>query len=309
MESTPGPSSSLQSAIQQFLTYLVARNLSQNTIRAYRRDLAQLVNSVAANATASDVDRNAVRSFLVKLHQDGIGRSSVYRKLEAIKSFYRWADNEGISFDGRILNLSTPRERDKLPNVPSEKEMERLLDGKILTACPERDRVILELLYGSGLRASELAGVNLADFKYKDALLIRGKGKKERMVPLTEPTQIAVEAWLPIREQLLIKFTLKTDALLFSVGPLRSLERLDVRSIHRIVRGVAMAKGLRNYHPHMLRHACGTHLHDHDVPLLAIARLLGHSKLATTQIYTRVSTGRMLDVYLKAHPHARKSGF
>jgi len=248
-----------------------------------------------------------VRSFLVQLHKDGIGRSSVYRKLEAIKSFYRWADNEGMTFDGRILNLSTPRERDKLPNVPSEKAMQRLLDGKILTACPERDRVILELLYGSGLRASELAGVNLADFKYKDALLIRGKGKKERMVPLTEPTQTAIEAWLPVRERLLMDFALQTDALLFSAGPHRSLERLDVRSIHRIVRRAAMAKGLQDYHPHMLRHACGTHLHDHDVPLLAIARLLGHSKLATTQIYTRVSTGRMLDVYRKAHPHAHQS--
>ncbi len=231
--------------------------------------------------------------------------------------------------------------------------MMRLCDGKSASACPERDRVIPELVYGSGLRASELVGVNLSDFKYKDALLIRGKGRKERIVPVTEPTQSAIQAWLPVREQLLMKFNLKTDALLFRIrqknvalklaiqkayaggaapkqrdlarqlgvsqasisvvhkqasqgmgGPSRAAKRLDVRSVRRILKAIAKEKGLAEYHPHQLRHACGTHLHDNDVPLLAISRLLGHSRLATTQIYTRVSVGRMMRAYRTAHPHA-----
>jgi integrase/recombinase XerC len=116
-----------------------------------------------------------------------------------------------------------------------------------------------------------------------------------------------LEAWLPIRSALLEKSGMQTDALFFSVGPRESAERLDVRTVHRVVSGIAEAKGLPAYHPHQLRHACATHMHDHGAPLQAVAILLGHKKLSTTQIYTRVSTGRMLDVYRKAHPHAGPS--
>jgi integrase/recombinase XerC len=154
---------------------------------------------------------------------------------------------------------------------------------------------------------SELVAVNLSDFKRVDVLLVRGKGRKERLVPVTECSEAAIAAWLPVREQLLMDFNLQTDALLFSVGPRHSFERLDVRSASRIVKRIALAKGLPAYHPHLLRHACGTHLHDNGVPILPISRLLGHARLETTEIYTRVSTGRMLDVYRKAHPHARPS--
>lgn len=249
------------------------------------------------------MDRRVIRLFLRYLHSTGISRSSVYRKLEAIKSFFRWADNEGLPCDQRIFTLASPKLREQLPDVPSAKEMERYCNGVLRTACPERDRVVAELLYGSGLRAGELAAVNLADFKRRDVLLVRGKGRKERMVTVTECAQEAIQKWLPVREKLLMDFGLETDALLFSAGRHRS-QRLDVRRIRRIVAAIAKEKGLPDYHPHLLRHACGTHLHDNGVPLLAISRLLGHAKLATTQIYTRVSTGRMLDVYRKAHPHA-----
>jgi integrase/recombinase XerC len=240
------------------------------------------------------------------LHEAGISRNSAYRKLQAIKTFYRWVDDEGLPHDARILSLSSPHGRDCIPDVPSELAMMRLCDTTVVTAFPERDRVIPELLYGSGIRVSELAGVNLSDFKYKDALLIRGKGRKERIVPVTECAQSAIEAWLPIREIFLLKFDLRTPALLLSLGPHHSAERMDVRSLHRILKKMVKGKGLPDYHPHQLRHACGTHLHDNGVPLLAISRLLGHSRLATTQIYTRVSVGRMMKSYNAAHPHAVK---
>jgi site-specific recombinase XerD len=189
----------------------------------------------------------------------------------------------------------------ELPDIPSEADMKRLLDGPIPTACPERDRVILELLYGSGLRAAEMAGVNVEDFKDSRTLLVRGKGRKERLVPVGKFARTALDEWLPLRKKLLGKR--KTDALVFSVGPKKS-GRLDVRSIHRTVRQVAAAKGLPAYHPHQLRHACATHMHDHGAPIQVISTMLGHARLSTSQLYTRVSAGRMLETYRRAHPDA-----
>jgi site-specific recombinase XerD len=149
-----------------------------------------------------------------------------------------------------------------------------------------------------------VAGIKCGDINGENTLLVHGKGKKDRLVPIGRCAQRAWEAWLPIRSALLEKSKLKIEALFFSVGPNKSAPHLDVRSIHRIVSGTAEAKGLPAYHPHQLRHACATHMHDHGAPLQAVAIMLGHARLSTTQIYTRVSTGRMLDVYRNAHPHA-----
>jgi integrase/recombinase XerC len=182
--------------------------------------------------------------------------------------------------------------------------MAKLLHGKIPTACPERDRVILELLYSCGLRAHEVIGVNVDDFKAKNTLIVRGKGKKERMVPVGRKAQLAVAEWLPLRKKMIAEMELETPALFFSIGPRVSLERLDVRTVGRILKTVAKAKKLPSYHPHQLRHACGTHCHDHGMPIQVVAQMLGHARLSTAQIYTRVSSARMLDVYRKAHPHA-----
>jgi len=171
----------------------------------------------------------------------------------------------------------------------------------------ERDRLILELLYGCGLRVSELVGINLDDFRDQDVLLVRGKGKKERFVIVGEYARDALKAWLQVRQNLLQKSRLNTPALLFSVGPRRSAERLDPRSVRRIIRAVAEARGLdpEKWRPHLLRHAAATHMMDHGAPLQSVSTLLGHAKLSTTQIYTRVSTGRMRRSYDAAHPHAR----
>jgi len=171
----------------------------------------------------------------------------------------------------------------------------------------ERDRLILELLYGCGLRVSELVGINLEDFHGEDVLLVRGKGKKERQVIVGEYARAALKAWLQVRQNLLQKGRLNTPALLFSVGP-RPSERLDVRSVRRILRAVAKARGLdpEKWRPHLLRHAYATHLCDNGAALQAVSTLLGHARLSTTQIYTRVSTGRLRRSYDAAHPHAAK---
>jgi integrase/recombinase XerC len=314
------------------------------------------MDTIGGDLSVSEITVRTVRSFMTFLFKSGQCGASVHRKVAAIKSLFHWIDEEGISHDVRILTVRSPKLEKHLPDVPSEKEMERLCVGELKTACPARDRVIPELLYGSGLRVSELVAINLSDFRRTDTLLVRGKGRKERMVPVTEPAQAAIAAWLPVRERILINSDLQTDALLIQVrlknadvdvavrqafarstpptqGELakqlgvnqswisvlrkrateggykrcqKPPERLDVRSAHRIVKRIAKSKGLPEYHPHLLRHSCGTHLHDNGVPILAISRLLGHSRLETTEIYTRVSTGRMMEVFLKAHPHARK---
>lgn len=300
----------LKPRVDEFLVYCGARNLSPNSIRAYRNDLADFITLSGGSeiTVAGAISRKLIRRFVVQLHDGGMKQRSVRRKLAAVKSFCRWLESEGLLAANLIDSIAGPsRLREQLPDVPSEDDVKKLLDGEILSASPERDRLILELLYGSGLRVAELVGIDLDDFRDEDALVVRGKGRKERFVIVGEYAQAAIQTWLPIRAELLAKFKLETAALLFSVGSNRSAERLDVRSVGRILKDVAKAKGLDpvKWHPHLLRHACGTHMHDHDAPLQGVATFLGHARLSTAQIYTRVSVGRMMQTYNKAHPHAR----
>src|ERR1700674_1639190 len=157
MQSTQEPSWLMM--IERFLSSCTARNLSQHTIRAYRADLVKLGDFVGLDT--SHIDRNHIRSFLIHVREAGLRRNSVCRKLQAIKTFYRWMDEEGLPHDARILTLTSPRGGDQIPDVPSEAGMMRLCDSATVSAFPERDRVIPELLYGSGIRVSELATVNL----------------------------------------------------------------------------------------------------------------------------------------------------
>jgi integrase/recombinase XerC len=309
MPPTPEPVL-LRPRIEEFLTSLVARNDSPNTVRAYRNDLGVFVDlSGGSETTVAQVNRKLIRSFITRLYETGMKSASLHRKLAAVKSFCKWLEAEGLLDAGLLETFSPRRRRDLLPDVPSETDVEELIDGELSTASPERDRVVLELLYGSGLRASELIGINVDDFRDEDALLIRGKGRKERNVIVGEYAQVALKTWLPLRAKTLENINQKTTALLFSLGPRHSVERLDVRSVGRILKAIAEARGLdpTKWHPHLLRHACATHMHDHDAPLQAVAGLLGHARLSTAQIYTRVSVGRMMQTYRTAHPHARTS--
>lgn len=288
-------------AVQEFLAFCSARNDSPNTLRAYNRDLLSLVRCLGHDTPVTEMTRKRIRQYLFSLDAS-LKRTTVKRKLASTKSFCNWLVMESHLDNNPAEGITGPRQHHVLPNVPSEADMTKLIDGEIDTACPERDRVILELLYSCGLRASEVAGVNVDDFKQKNVLLVRGKGKKERLVPVGRMARLAIAEWHPLRKKSLAEMKLETPALLFSVGPRESFERLDVRSIRRAVKGIALAKGLPAYHPHQLRHACATHMHDHGAPIQAIATMLGHARLSTAQIYTRVSPVRMLDVYRKAHP-------
>lgn len=291
--------------VQGFLAYCTARNDSPHTLRGYNRDLLQFVRFVGRGTKTTELHRKTIGAYLASLHSSGLRCASIHRKLAAIKSFTRWLVRENYAELNPAEGIRGPRQHQELPDVPSERDIKRLLGGRIQTACPERDRVILELLYGCGLRASELAGVNIEDFQdAQHTLLVRGKGRKERLVPVGRFARKALGRWLRLRQKLLPEMGMETNALLFSVGPVNSTERLDVRSIGRTLKLVAKAKGLPAYHPHQLRHACATHMHDHGAPIQAIAAMLGHARLSTSQIYIRVSVGRMMQAYNQARPHA-----
>jgi integrase/recombinase XerC len=228
----------------------------------------------------------------------------VARSLAAVRSLYRWLAQEGVVEQNPAALVSTPKLPQKLPRVPTIEEMNNVLDGQMpeVAAFPERDRMMFELLYGCGIRNSELIGINLDDIRLSaEAILIRGKGKKERYVPFGDSVKSALTSYLPVRQQVLAKHKKNTNALLIN----RRGGRLTTRSVGRIVKRVAVAKGLSpDVHPHTLRHAFGTHMLEEGADLRAIQELLGHAQLSTTQKYTQVSLADLMAVYDKAHPKA-----
>jgi integrase/recombinase XerC len=201
--------------------------------------------------------------------------------------------------------VSTPRLAKKLPRVPTIEEMNSVLDGKMpeVASFPARDRLMLELLYGCGIRNSELVGINVDDIRLSaEAILIRGKGKKERYVPFGGAARSALAIYLPWRLQLLATLKKTSAALLIN----QRGGRLTTRSVGRIVKRIAVAKGLSpDVHPHTLRHAFGTHMLEEGADLRAIQELLGHERLATTQRYTQLSVKHLMNVYDQTHPRAK----
>jgi integrase/recombinase XerC len=201
--------------------------------------------------------------------------------------------------------VSTPKLAKKLPRVPSIEEMTTILDGPMpeQATFPERDRVIFELLYGCGIRNSELIGINLEHIYWSnEAILVRGKGKKERFVPLSDSAAIALREYLPKRQESLQKLRRNTPALVVN----NRAGRLTTRSVGRIVKAIAVARGLSpDVHPHTLRHAFGTHMLEEGADLRSIQELLGHERLATTQRYTQLSMKKVLEVYDQTHPRAK----
>ncbi|MGH8632086.1 MAG: tyrosine-type recombinase/integrase, partial [Burkholderiales bacterium] len=216
-----------------------------------------------------------------------------------------WLAREGVVEQNPAALVATPRLPKKLPRVPTVEEINTVLDGSMpeRAAFPERDRVLLELLYGCGIRNSELVGLDLDDIRWsQEALLVRGKGRKERIVPFGDAAKGALAVYLPLRNEKLVAAGKGTRALLIN----RRGGRLTTRSVGRIVKQIAIAKGLSpDVHPHTLRHAFGTHMLEEGADLRAIQELLGHERLATTQRYTQLSVRHVLSVYDKTHPRAK----
>ena len=297
--------SEVEKGIDQFLRSLRERNASEHTIKAYATDLDQFAGFLGEGARWRDIDHVRIRAFLSHLYERGLSKTSVARALAALRSLYKWLAREGVVEQNPAALVSTPKLAKKLPRVPSIEELTTVLDGPMpeQAAFPERDRVIFELLYGCGIRNSELIGINLDHIYWSnEAILVRGKGKKERFVPLSDSAAIAIREYLPKRQEMLGKLKRNTPALIIN----NRAGRLTTRSVGRIVKAIAIARGLSpDVHPHTLRHAFGTHMLEEGADLRSIQELLGHERLATTQRYTQLSMKKVLDVYDATHPRAK----
>jgi len=300
----PRATAIVERAVADFLRHLRERNASPHTIKAYAGDLAEFSAHVGSRGW-KQIDHIVIRGFLSQLYGKGLGKTSVARSLAAVRSLYRWLAQEGVVEQNPARLVATPKLPKKLPRVPTIEEMNSVLDGQMpqVAAFPERDRLMLELLYGCGIRNSELTGINLDDIRLSaEAILIRGKGKKERYVPFGESARNALAAYLPVRQATLARLRRNTPALLIN----RRGGRLTTRSVGRIIKKIAVAKGLSpDVHPHTLRHAFGTHMLEEGADLRAIQELLGHERLATTQRYTQLSMKHVLQVYDQTHPRAK----
>jgi integrase/recombinase XerC len=307
-KANPARSSSteIEKGIRKFIDSLrKERNASAHTLRAYEHELGRLAEFVGPNLRWRDIDHVLLRGFLAHLHGLGLSKVSVARALAAVRSMYKWLSREGIVRQNPARLVSPPRLPKKLPRVPTLEEMNGLLDSRTLdnVAFPERDRAICELLYGCGLRNSELVGIDLVDIDQANGvILVRGKGKKQRYVPLDGAAAEALDAYRPARQKVLIETRRTTQRLFINRrgGP------LTTRSVARIVKQIAIAKGLPpDVHPHTLRHAFGTHMLSEGADLRAIQELLGHERLSTTQKYTQLTMTQIMEIYDRTHPRAK----
>jgi integrase/recombinase XerC len=307
------PRTIVERATDDFLRHLRERNASAHTIKAYAGDLDTFA-AYTGQRTWKKIDHIAIRGFLSHLYDKGLSKTSVARALAAVRSLYRWLAQEGVVEQNPAKLVSTPKLPKKLPRVPTIEEMNNVLDGKMpeVASFPERDRLLFELLYGCGIRNSELVGINLEDISLSnEAILIRGKGKKERYVPFGGSALAALSVYLPWRQQLLATLRNTSQKTMSAkVAPALLVNqrggRLTTRSVGRIVKRIAVAKGLSpEVHPHTLRHAFGTHMLEEGADLRAIQELLGHERLATTQRYTQLSVKHVMNVYDQTHPRAK----
>ncbi|HZD30566.1 MAG TPA: tyrosine recombinase XerC [Candidatus Angelobacter sp.] len=296
----------VEKAVAKFVRALQERNASLHTIKAYSTDLEQFAAYVGSQGWR-DIDHVLIRGYLSSLYERGLSKVSVARSLAALRSLYRWLAQEGEVDQNPAKLVATPKLPKKLPRVPTIEEVNSVLDSQMSdsSAFAERNRAIMELLYGCGIRNSELIGINLDDIRWSnEIILVRGKGKKERYVPFGESAAEAVKSYLPRRQQVMAETKRGTEkALLLNLRG----SRLSTRSVGRIVKQVAVSKGLSpDVHPHTLRHAFGTHMLEEGADLRAIQEMLGHERLATTQRYTQLTVKHVMEVYDRTHPHARK---
>jgi integrase/recombinase XerC len=299
--------------IERYIHYLqYERNASPHTVRNYRSDLVQFRDFLAqgqpaAKVSLKSIDALRIRGFLAHLFEKEKKKSSIARKLAAVRAFFKFLSRERELAENPAATVSTPKVPHTLPRIMTEEEMNNFLD-RVGQAAQSggpglvRDRAILELLYASGLRVSELTGLDLRNVNFGDGIvLVRGKGDKERIVPFGSKARAAITAYLPVREKVLQENKTRETALFLNArgGRLtpRSVDRLLKKHIRQFGPNVKVS-------PHSLRHAFASHLLAEGADLRAIQEMLGHKSLATTQKYTQVSIKQLMDVYDKTHPKA-----
>ena len=301
------PTSELAQAVARYLADLVRQNASAHTLRNYAADFEQFIAYFSPPGTAppppARIDSLQLREWLGELHDRGLSAVTIRRKLAAVRSLFKFMLREGTVATNAARLVRTPKAPKRVPIVPTAEQTNVLVDAvaadNMERPHPERDLLIFELLYGCGLRISELAGLNLDDFDRTERwIVVRGKGRKERQVPYASKAAAALEKYVEVRAG-----KSGERALLLN----HHGRRLSVRGARGIVTFYArMISGDASLHPHSLRHAFATHLLADGADLRAIQELLGHARLATTQKYTQVSLTDLMAVYDRAHPKARK---
>jgi tyrosine recombinase XerC len=301
--------------IQDFQIYLeVERNVSEHTRKAYIADVEEFSgflrgdNIKKKSEIIINVEPETIRTYLTHLYNKKVKRITVNRKISSLRSFYKYLLRAGKINSNPAEMVQTPKIEKYMPTFLSVDETFQLLNAQgDNSASGLRDHAMLELFYSSGLRLSELAGLNVTDFDFGQALVkLRGKGKKERIVPVGKPAMQAIDDYIKKTADVRTKY----DANIFQ-NPLflnSRGERITARSIARIVDATTVKSGIgRKISPHALRHSFATHLLNAGADLRSIQELLGHESLSTTQKYTAVNINRMMEVYDKAHPRAKKS--
>ena len=339
----------MKQAIESYLEYLGSvKNSSPHTISNYGNDLHQFVvflSPPGARVPAlGAITHGVIREFVAYLHDHGLEKSSIARKLAALRSFFKYCVREGMLKESPARLVPTPKLPKRIPSVLSAEEMNAFLNylaemdgslpsrkntsnskwqspkGQLLRGEPKlreeglllrRDRALLELLYAAGLRVSELTGLDLVDIEQKERVLrVCGKGNKERIVPYGHKAQEALDQYWPLREQLLLQTSggyasRRATSLSEAVFLNYAGRRLTQRSVGRIVKKYVRLVNMNwDLHPHSLRHAFATHLLADGADLRAIQELLGHQSLSTTQKYTHASIRQLMEIYDKSHPHA-----
>ena len=295
----------LATQIERYLQELAREGASPNTIAAYEADLRQFLDFLSPPELAPpeppDIDLLILREWLTGLYRDQLIAVTIRRKLAAVRGLFGFMLREGVVRVNVAKLVRTPKAPKKLPEVMTAEQVNGLIDGvggaNLERPHPARDRAIFELLYGCGVRVSELTGLNLEDLDRSERWLrVRGKGRKERQVPLPGKAAEALERYLAVRA------VVRDEPAVFLNHRNR---RLTIRGVHGIVRFYAtLLNGDPSIHPHSFRHAYATHLLADGADLRSIQELLGHARLSTTQKYTQVSLVDLMAVYDKAHPHA-----
>ena len=283
--------------VEDFIAALRREDASQHTIRNYQSDLLQLCEYFSGTTVSVElIDGLAIREWMASLYDAGLGSASIRRKLAAVRSWLKYLQAQGVVAANVAKAARTPKTPRLLPAVMTAEETNAVLDGApakgVERAYPERDIAILEMLYGSGVRVSELVGLQISDIEWSEGWVrVRGKGKKERQVPVTAKALDSLRAWLAVRE---------TKPGEESVFVNHRGGRLSDAYVRKIVKSYAGEAA----HPHGFRHAYATHLLSSGADLRSIQELLGHARLSTTQKYTQVALEDLMRVYDKSHPKA-----
>jgi integrase/recombinase XerC len=287
------------------------RNVSEHTLRNYSSDLEQFVQFLNPDRKKempplAQIDHLTIREWMASLHSDQKKKSSIARKLAALRTFFQFLVREGVLEMNPAKLVSTPKLEKKLPKHLSVEDAIRFIESPDPdTDLGKRDRAMLELMYATGVRVAELTTLNIADIDFRNQLIrVTGKRRKQRIVPFGDPAGEAIRNYLTVRDKFLFHAPVSRrddEALFLNYQG----TRITTRSVGRMVdKYISICAGMHNISPHALRHSFATHLLDSGADLRDIQELLGHARLSTTQVYTHVSMEKLIEVYDKAHPKA-----